>query len=370
MKKIKSRIKRLIHFLNLGWIIGIIRGSKYVLLDAIGTIFFAAVRLLRFAASSKTWDENTAKNILVVRNDRVGDLVLSTPALRALRQKYFDAKIHLLVNKYAKDLVLNNPNIDKILTEEKEVLNTKYDLAIALHAGFKQNAILFQSRADCRIGFIGAGGGFFLTKKIKDDRRENPRHEIDFTLLAAQKAGADIDNKKLEVSITIQGEKFADKFYLDNNLAGMTIVIHPGARQEILRWSKHSFAKLGELLTSQLKAKIILTGTAKEKELIADILCQMKSKPAVCLDIKLTELVSVLKRASMYVGNITGPMHIACALNISVVAITGLFDSLDDIRYWGPRCDKFEIVRKQGIDAITVEDVYQAVLRLAGENGA
>ncbi|MBU1044140.1 MAG: glycosyltransferase family 9 protein [Candidatus Omnitrophica bacterium] len=370
MKKTKSRIKQLIHFLNLGWMVGLIRKAKYALLDVFGNIFFTAARLLKFLPFAKTWDENAAKNILIVRNDRVGDLVLSTPALRAVREKYFDAKIHLLVNNYAKDLVINNLNIDKILTEEKEVLNTKYDLAIALHAGFKQNQILFQSRADCRIGFIGAGGGFFLTEKIKDDRSANPMHEIDFTLLAAQKAGADIANKKLEVSITNQGEKFADKFYFDNKLTGLTIVIHPGARQEILRWSKHSFAQLGDLLIKQFKAKVVLTGTAKEKELIADIIAEMKSKPAVCLDVKLTELVSVMKRGSMYVGNITGPMHIACALNIPVVAITGLFGSLDDIRYWGPRCDKFEIVRKQGIDAITVDDVYQAVLRLAGENAA
>ncbi len=370
MINLRKILKGIIRVFDLGETISRIRRCKYVLLDAIGTIIFAARGLLKISTKQKKYDENTVKNVLIVRNDRVGDLVLSTPALRALRDKYYKAKIHLLVNKYAKDLVINNSSVDKVLTDEKEIPNTKYDLAIALHAGYKQNELLFKSRAKRRIGFIGAGGGFFLTEKIKDDRRENPQHEVDFSLRVVQKAGADIGDKKLEVSITSEGERFAKKFYQDNKLTGMTIVVHPGARQENLRWLKKSFAQLCDLLSKQLKAKIIITGTLGEKEIIDDIKAQMKSKPLICLDIKLTKLVSVLKRASMYVGNITGPMHIACAVNIPVVAITGLFDSLDDIRYWGPRCDKYEIVRKQGLESIMVEDVYQAVIRLAGKNGA
>ncbi|MFH1062924.1 MAG: glycosyltransferase family 9 protein [Candidatus Omnitrophota bacterium] len=370
MRFLRGLAKKIVYFLNLGWIGVLIRKYSYILSDFIGGLIFLIARVFKVLPKKKPWDENAVKKILIVRNDRVGDLVLSTPALRALRHKYFDAQIHLLVNKYAKDLVANNPNINKILIDEKEVLNTKYDLAIALHAGFKQNEILFKSRADWRIGFIGSGGGFFLTDKIKDDRREKPQHEIDFTLRAVEKIGAVTDNKKLDVSITPEGERFAEKFYLDNNLTGLTIVVHSGARQECLRWGKKGFAQLCDQLIKENKASIILTGTGAEQAIIMDIMKSMKHIPIVCLDVELTELVSVLKRASMYIGNITGPMHIACALNIPVVAITGLVNSLDDFRYWGPHCDKYQIVRKPGIETITVDDVYQAVLKLAGKNGA
>jgi len=370
MSNLRKALKRMIWVLGLGKIIGISRRCKYAFIDAIGTVFFAILRILKKLPKKKTSDGNFFKNILIVRNDRVGDLILSTPALRAVRNKYFNSTIHLLVSKYAEDLVVNNSSIDKILTDEKEILNTKYDLAISLSAGYKQNELLFKSRAERRIGFSGFGGGFFLTEEIKDERRKNPQHEIDFSLSAAQKVGADINNKKLEISITSAGERFAEKFYENNNLKGMIIVVHPGARQENLRWSRKGFAELSDLLSNRFKVTIILTGTLEEKEIIDAIAKQMKNKPLTCLDLKLTELVSILKRASMYIGNITGPMHIACAVNIPVVAITGLFNSLDDIRYWGPRCDNYEIVRKQGLESIIVDDVYQAVLRLAGKNVA
>lgn len=370
MTRLRDLVKKTIYSLNLGWLGSLIREFGYIFSDFIGCLMFGIAKVFKILPQQKPWDENSVKKILVVRNDRVGDLVLSTPALRALRHKYFDAQIHLFVNKYAGDIVVKNSNINKILSDEKEVFNNKYDLAIALHAGFKQNELLFKSMANRRVGFIGSGGGFFLTDKIKDDRRTKPQHEIEFTLRAVEKIGASTDNKKLEVSITREGEKFADKFYLEHQLTGLIIIVHPGARQECLRWGKQGFTQLCDKLIKENKASIILSGTGAEQAVITDIIKMMKYKPIVCLDIKLTELVSVLNRASMYIGNITGPMHIACALNIPVVAITGLINSLDDYRYWGPRCDKYQIVCKQGINSITVDEVYQAFMKLTGENGA
>ena len=107
----------------------------------------------------------------------------------------------------------------------------------------------------------------------------------------------------------------------------------------------------------------------------------MQKKPIICTDLKLTELVSILKRATIYIGNITGPMHIAAALNIPVVAITGLSGSLDDARYWGPRCDNYKIVREftaeggfwKRIDCIkdiSPDEVFKAASLLVNRNDA
>jgi ADP-heptose:LPS heptosyltransferase len=371
MRKIKDLIKQIVSFLHLGWLMELIRRTSYVVFDFAGECVFAVARVCNFLPRIKPLDEKLIERILVVRNDRIGDLVLSTPAIRALRKMFPEAQIHLLINNYAKDLVVNNHNINKIFTEEKQIFENKYELAIALHAGFKQNQILFKSKALWRVGFTGFGGGFFLTDRVADDRRENPQHEVDFTLRVVEKVGVLFaENKKLEISITVEGEKFANKFYLDNKLKKATIIVHPGARQDCLRWPKQGFAQLCDRLIKERKVNIVLTGTGAEKDLVEDILSIMDHKPIVCWDIKLTELVSVLKRASMYIGNITGPMHIACAVNIPVVAITGLVNSLDDFRYWGPVCDKYQIVCKPGIETISVDDVYQAVIKLAGNNGA
>lgn len=310
----------------------------YQLLDAFGYGVCGVLRFLRIIPRIPEFDKNSIKKILIIRNDRIGDMILSTPAIRAVRQGFPNAQIHLLASRYTKDLVTHNPNITKILIEGDGKISHDYDLAIALNPGLAQNRLLWQSGARYRVGFTGWGGGFFLTHRVTDDREKRIRHEVESALELASLVGCSTENKSLDISITNEGEAFAEGFLSENNLkpADLVIVIHPGARQKYIRWRKEGFAEVADRLIKENNTKVILMGSKDEEGLVKEVISLMKDKPLVAIGLKLTELVSLIKRCGLFIGNSTGPMHIAAALKVPVVAIFGNIHPLDSYQEWGP----------------------------------
>jgi len=125
------------------------------------------------------------KKILIFRSDRIGDLILTTPAIANIRAYFKNAKIDIVINSYTYAIVENNPHIDDIILKDKyskkELINLirkhGYDLAIILFSNIKDKKIAFKSRIPYRIGSNRDGGGYLLTHYIKDTRK-NLAHEV------------------------------------------------------------------------------------------------------------------------------------------------------------------------------------------------
>lgn len=306
--------------------------------DFLGETIFNLLRLLHILPKISEFSKEGINKILIIRLDRIGDLILSTPAMRAVRETFPKAEIHLLIRKYTKDLVINNPNINKLLIYENDKISHDYDLSIALHPGFKQNYITFISGAKYRLGYTGWGGGFFLTRRLTNDREIRIRHEVEYALEVVRSVGCLSNDKSLEVSITSEGERSSEQFLKENQikLNDILIVIHPGARQEYVRWKKERFAEVADRLIREVKARVILIGDNKERKLLKEIASLMQERPLFALGLELTRIISLIKKCSLFIGNSTGPMHIAAALNVPVVAIFGNINPLDSYQEWGP----------------------------------
>lgn len=311
----------------------LLRKSYYFAVDAVGYMIFLPLKIF----TSKELPKEAVKNILLIRLDRLGDVVLTTPAIRAVRRTYPKAKVHLLVAGYTRDLVVNDPDVDKVLVYKKDKLEKDYDLAIAFHPGFKQNYIAYSCGAKTRIGYTGWGGGFFLTRKLKDDRARRVRHEVVSALEVADLAGCNTGDVSLHVSVTDSGEGFAQEFFGLNGLSGAPVIaIHPGARQDYIRWPKEGFAKVADRLIKDHGVKVILIGSESERGLVEAVASLMEEKPVFAVGLSLTGLVSVIKRCALFIGNSTGPMHIAAGSGVPVVAIFGPAHPLDSFKEWGP----------------------------------
>lgn len=334
-----KRIKKFVRFM---------RKVYFIFFDFLGNAIFCLLRLFGLLPKISDFEKNSIKKILIIRLDRIGDVILSTPAIRAIRQGFPEAEIKLLVREYTKDLVIHNPNIDRLLIYEKDKIGNDYDLAIVLHPGFKQNYITFISGARYRIGYIGWGGGFFLTHKLIDDRKIRIRHEVESALEVAGSIGCSTNNKNLEISVTEEGERFAEFFFQEHQFkADDTVVaMGPGARQEYIRWKKEGFAAVADTLIKQNKAKVIMVGGREGKGLIENVLSLMQQKPILAIGLRLTELISLIKRCDLFIGNSTGPMHIAAALRVPVVAIFGNIHPLDSYQAWGPWGEGHIVVSK------------------------
>ena len=378
-----KRILKRIGFKRLNISARKIRYFSYLLLDAIGQIIFLPFQL----RTSMNYSKNSPIKILIIRIDRIGDVILSTPAVRALRNRFPEAEIHMLLSEYTKDLLIHNPYIDKLLLLKNDKLDKDYDLAFSLHPGLKQNYLTFYSGAKLRVGYTGWGGSFFLTHKLNDDRETRIRHEVNSALEVVSIVGAEIEDKHLDISITNDGEKYADEYFKKNHISDddLTIIIHPGARQAYIRWKAEGFAEVSEKLILEREAKVILIEGKNEKELVEYVSSLMKEKPLIARDMSLTQLVSLTKRGDLFIGNSTGPMHIAAALKIPVVAIFGVTHPLDSYKEWGPWGEGHIIVSKElecgychpsdcntyeCMKLITAEEVFKAAVKLISENNA
>jgi len=318
------------------------------------------------------------KKILLIRLDRIGDMVCSTATLRAFRQSFFNSQIYLLLSEYTKDIVINNPCIDHILVDKKDKLEKDFDLAVALHPGLRPNFLTYLSGARMRVGFSGWGGDFFLTRKVVDDRIIHPRHEVLFCLEVAKAAGANVTDLSLEVSLTKEGEGFAEEFLRQNDIDHNTplVVIHPGADQPYKRWRRDGFAQVADRLIEEKKAKVVVIGHKEEETLLKEIALLMHNIPILVYGVRLTKVISLIQRAWVFLGNSSGPMHIAAALSIPVVAIFGNTHPLDSVTSWRPWGEGHIVVQKdlgcynchpsdcrdyRCLNDITVDEVYAAV---------
>jgi ADP-heptose:LPS heptosyltransferase len=378
MKSMRVIVKPLIRFLKLGRFLRQARMLGWSLFDFLGTLVFALARVLGWVSAVKPFEASQVKKILIIRLDRLGDVILSTPAIHAVRQRFPQAQIDLLVNVYAREIVSGIPWVNRVLVYKKDVLSRDYDLAICLQPGLERNQLAFLSGAKWRAGYRGWGGGFFLTRAAIDDRQTRVRHEVESALEIAGIFGCSIEEKALHISASPEGEEFAQRFYCEANLEAPVIFIHPGSRQEYIRWKKERFAEVADRLVQEKHASVILTGGKEEQDLVREVAALMKEKKTIAVGLALSQLVSLIKKSDLFIGNSTGPMHIAAALQVPVVAIFGCRHPLDSFQEWGPWGGKSIVVSKDlgcpqchpsdclnfgCLAAVTAEDVYQAAIQ-------
>lgn len=344
----RKYIKVLLRLLFLTQLARGIRKVSYALFDLIvGSVFdlFLAITKGRQFLNR----EGKIKKILVIRLDRIGDVVLSTPVIRALRQNFPQAIIHFLVKEYTLDIVAGNPHINEVCVYGKDKLEKDYDIAIALHPGIHQNYLTFISGAYLRIGYASSGGGFFLTNIVADNSQECSCHEVELTLKAMEALGCFAKNKYLEIYENKQAKEFIQHLLLELGIfsTDFLVIIHPGARQKYLRWDNEKFSHIAARLMRERKAKVIIIGTPVERKLIEKISLDMPQGLFYCPDLTLSQLISLLSRGNLFIGNSTGPMHIAAALGIPVVAIFGPKHPRDSYLRWGPWSQKSIVVSKK-----------------------
>ncbi len=354
-----------------------LRHFSYRLFDAAGSLVF---RLF----PKKPARGGPVRAILLIRIDRIGDLVLTTPALHAVRTAFPGARIDLLLSAYTKDLLAASTDFDRLLIEGRDRIKGEYDLAIAFLPGIRANFRAFQSRAGMRIGYRGAGGSFFLTHPVTDDRARRLRHEVESALELARLAGCSGDDTRLRVPLCAEGESFAEDFLRAHGLIGKTplVAIHPGARQRSIRWKSERFAAVANRLAEEREASIIIIGSAHEEALTKEVASLLRRPPVLALGLRLDALASLLKRCDLFIGNSTGPMHIAAACGVPVVAVFGARHPLDSAAAWGPwrtrarivsaqmhcpRCHPGDCRRYDCMAAVTAEAVFFAAGALLAE---
>jgi len=294
------------------------------------------------------------KRILVVRTDRIGDVVLTTPSLQSLRVLYPEAKIDLLVSPLTKALVVGNPSIDKVIVDDRQGLHKgflgffrlvrglrrrKYELAIIFHTKKRTNSLCFFAGIPMRLGYKNNKFGFLLTCPVDDRRVEGKKHEAQYCLdLLKEVPGFSrnfqdilkLDKFKLYVSISEKSKIWRKNFFLQNNIDknDHIIAIHPGASDPAKRCSEIFFSQLINSLIKKYDVRIILIGAKDIMDISNKIISSIAfegSKHQKVIDLtgltSLEQLVSLLAKCSLLISNDSGPVHIASGVSTPSISI-------------------------------------------------
>mgnify|MGYP000324191441 CR=1 FL=1 len=297
------------------------------------------------------WGKKGIKNshfdkILVVKLDHIGDVVTATPVFEALKNRYPEAHVSLLLGSWSKDVVKNNPNIDELilydsssfmrnkqrkhsLTYYFNILRTirlsEFKLIIDLRGDWFTLILAVLSKCTFR---LDRGTVRFKKKisKLFNRFSENTTHEVICNLEIVQPLGIKLHQVKTKIYLTNEEMDEANTILKHYGISenDTLIVIHPGAPWKPRRWSVRKFVNIANWCVSKKNAKVVLIG-GHDEIMLKDHLTQFIDKRVIVLigQTNLRQTMSIINRATMLVCNDSGPMHLASALGTPVVALFG-----------------------------------------------
>jgi ADP-heptose:LPS heptosyltransferase len=348
---------------------------KRTYLDARGAIFRA---LYPFFPPANIFPAEDIKSVLLIRRDRIGDVVLSTPAMKAVRATFPKAKITVLLAPGTKGLLEGAEFIDEITTDAswRTLSKGAYDLACDLHLdhtlGTAMNA--FSSRARIRLGYDIKGRGLFFNIRVVPNGKM--KHFIDETEDLLKAIGVVIKDRKPSIMVDAVREKEVEGFLEKNGVnAGDTLIcLHPGGFYPTQRWPAARYRELSGRIAKSSSAKVVIIEGPGEKGITEVITGHPGSGFIVFGERPLTDTVALIRRADLFVGNNSGPLHIASALGTPTVSIMGPtvperwfpFGEKNTVLRYGAECSPCNDGRCRRKDhlcmtMISVDEVYQAV---------
>ena len=334
--------------------------------------------------------------ILIVNVNWIGDVLFSTPAIRALRKHYPSAHIACMVVPRCKDVLELNPHLDELIIydekgETKGLISKlklisalkarRFDCVFLFHRSLTRTLMVALSGIKERVGIDNPKRGFLLSKRIKP--QPSDIHKVEQFLNIVKVVTGEDDGKSMELFTGKEDEEFAVEFLTSNGIGagGRFIILNPGGNWDPKRWPSENFTALGDKLYEKYKVPIIITGAEKDIELGKKIYGMMEHKPVISAGkTTLRQLAAIMKRASLVISNDSGPMHIAVSQGARTIAIFGPTDP----KITGPYGDgKYTVIQKSSgkpgceipcynlrcedalcMKAVTVEDVMREAEKL------
>ncbi len=297
-------------------------------------------------------DLNKIKNVLILAPDKhMGDLVLSLSAIKALSNLFKEKNFHLVIDSAYSEIIETLGDIGNIMTYPRSALKgrslaekafilldffrelrkTSPDIAIDLHGIVASSTITFLSGAHVRMGRITAKRPYFYNYKV--DIIHNRHKFFTFTDIA-HKAGVQDRIEPLSISPSEKMSASLKKILTGENISSgkSYICIHPGAGVKHKQWTEEGFAAVSDRLSSNGYQAIFIGGRG-ESEKVKRIMSIMKQKAYnLAGKLSLGMLIALFKTGSLYIGNDSGPMHLAAATGIPIVALYGPASE----NRWGP----------------------------------
>jgi ADP-heptose:LPS heptosyltransferase len=341
------------------------------------------------------------RRFLIVRTDRIGDVILTLPMARVLKRRFPDAHVAMLIQSYTAGLVGADPDIDQVIPLDTpspslpglvaELKRSRFDVVFHTHPMPRLALATALARIPVRVGTGYRFYSMLFNRRVYEHRKDAARHELEYNLNLLGAVGIDGPwgdvRPRLEVDAVQDAKARAALAAAGLPPDAKFVILHPGSGGSARDWSPERFGALATLLAGS-GLHVVVTGGSGEGALVARVLshCPPAVKPLVgALDI--LGYAALAKLASLFIANSTGPIHVAAAVGTPVIGLYPQMRPLSAAR-WGPYTDRKVIFTPRGVpeecsrcpgrpgepcpcmDSIGPEEVHAAALTLLREEAA
>ncbi len=280
--------------------------------------------------------------IIIRAPNWIGDSILAVPSAYSLSRNFPDAQIWVAAKEWVKDLftsydfikgIIPLPNADGFKNLKDSIQKIKsqhFDIGVLLTNSFASALIFYLGKIPERWGYSTDGRRVLLTRGVALKKGEDCPHQLNYYLDLISGLGLKTSPPKISLPITKEQKEKAKEMLLSLNvdLKKPLIILNPGASYgPSKRWHNEYYAELATLLQDRKKAEILVTASKDEAALVESIASFMAKKPLnLTGKTNLRLLAGLISYADLFITNDTGPMHIANALKVPVMAIFGPTD--------------------------------------------
>jgi heptosyltransferase-2 len=292
-------------------------------------------------------DVGSGASVLVPQTSFLGDVVLTTPLLTALRRRLRPRRLAVLVRPEARALVAGHPDVDDVLIDDKHGADRgvagaaraarrlraeRFDLAVVPHRSLRTALVVAAARIPRRVGFAQSRGAWLFHTRVA---RDLARHDVERNLALMDPFGGVDAPPPLHVPVVPEAAARAET--LIPRGGGPLAVLAPGSVWATKRWAAEGFAALARRLAAG-GARVVLVGGPGDVE-VAAVVAALAGSGVVSLAGRtdLATSIAVIDRAAVVVANDSAPMHLGCARGVPVVAVFCATTPALGYGPWGPR---------------------------------
>ena len=348
--------------------------------------------------------ERKIERVLIVRNDRIGDVILTLPIAQTLRLQYPSVHIALLVQRYTSEIVEDSRCVDEIIFYDDgsrpvpffqliATLRTgRFDVVFHTRPRFRLSLMTFLARIPIRVGTGYRWYSMLFNRKVYEHRKDAAYHESEYNLHLLKAIGFSVPRDRIFPVLNVREENTRRiRLQLEESGIGpqdLLVILHPGSGGSARDWSREKFGALGRKLAEIPRVRVLVVGREDERELVLYV-CGMIGPCAISWinRLSLREYAALAREARLFIANSTGPLHIAAAVGTRVIGLYSQIVALSAAR-WGPYTSDAVVFSPVGkpadckmclsgksklcecMDSIRVEDVFDAATRFLRERAA
>lgn len=345
------------------------------------------------------------RRILLIRLRALGDVLLTTPAIRAMRRAYPDAHLAMMVRKNVAGAVEGNPNLDEVVVCDpwygeswawtrklaeflrlvRHLKRRRFDLVVDLFGNPRSAWLTWLSGAPYRLGYDVRGRRFaYNLRKTRFLQEGERRREVDVHLDMIRVLGVEAGDKRLEIQIGEPHRRKVRAFLEDRGIGGGRdlATLAPAAKWQAKRWKPAYYARLAALLTREGASVVVLWGPG-ERDLAERVASEAGSGVSVAPPTDLKDLAALVEASSCLIGTDSGVTHMAEAVGTPSVVLYGPTDP----RVWHPEdaerhvalyldgldclfCNRKTCETHECMENLTPERVVEEILKLRARHDA